>query len=501
VSTKQPGGSRSLEAGAAIAVGEGVDDFGRVETRGADEIPAEERRSKPFELFTVFFGLNFGFGGMLFGALPIAFGLGWWASFWAVTVGSVVGSLVFITMAFISPRTGTNGPVSSGAFFGVRGRLLGSSITWFVVIGFTIIVVWVAGESVTASFARWFGTPNDNNSLALAMIGVLVLTCLTAILGHRTIERSTRVISVLGLVMTVLLVAAFAPRFHQVPNGSFLLGSFWPTWFISVTTTASLPLSWGPLLGDYGRYIPADTSPRRIGIFAFSGIFFGCWFAMLAAAFAATSFRSQAGNFVGGITAAAPGWIVLPMLVVLGLVINIECCGMSVYNAALDIGAWPLFFRFRRWVIASGLSVLVFALTYLLVIVVNVLASIQAFVTIMVVTATPWMVIVGLGNLLNRGNYVTRDLHSFAIPGFRGRYWYWKGVNVRAVIAWACGVALGCMFSTTSLFTGPLESSVDGVDLSWLVAGVVGALVFLALRHVGRAAADAPALAETGVRG
>ena len=57
------------------------------------------------------------------------------------------------------------------------------------------------------------------------------------------------------------------------------------------------------------------------------------------------------------------------------------------------------------------------------------------------------------------------------------------------------------MLSTTSLFTGALESSVDGVALSWLVAGVVGGIVFLALRNLGGTAGNAPALAEAGVTG
>ena len=71
----------NLEAGAAIAPGQGRDRFGNIETRGIDMIPEVERKSKPHELFTVFFGPQFGYGNMLFGALAIAFGLGWWAAF------------------------------------------------------------------------------------------------------------------------------------------------------------------------------------------------------------------------------------------------------------------------------------------------------------------------------------------------------------------------------------------------------------------------------------
>jgi purine-cytosine permease-like protein len=216
-----------------------------------------------------------------------------------------------------------------------------------------------------------------------------------------------------------------------------------------------------------------------VGTYGFLGIFLGCWLAMVAAAFAATAFASQAFNFVQGITTTSPAWFVLPMLLILGLSSNIASAAMSLYNSALDAGAWPILYRVKRWHIAVGLSVIVLGLTYLLVVATNFITNLESFVTIMIVTATPWMVIVGIHYLLVKGQYAPLDLHAFAIPGTRGRYWYKGGINPVAFIAWGCGVALGLMFSTTTLFTGPLESSVQGVDLSWLMAALGGGIVYL----------------------
>jgi purine-cytosine permease-like protein len=311
------------------------------------------------------------------------------------------------------------------------------------------------------------------------MAVIIVVTCVTAVLGHRTLERGDRVITILSIIAGVLVFVAFAPKFHVIPGGHYLLGSFWPTWFLSATTAASLPISWGPFVGDYGRYIPANASPRVVGAYGFLGIFLGCWLAMVAAAFAATAFAPQAFNFVQGATSTSPTWFLLPMLLILGLASNIASAAMSLYNAALDIGAWPLLYRVKRWHIAVGLSAVVLGLTYLFVVATNFVTNLESFVTIMIVTATPWMVIIGIHYLLNKGRYAPLDLHAFAIPGARGRYWYRGGVNPVAVVAWGCGVALGLMFSTTTLFTGPLESAVQGVDLSWLMAAAGGGIVYL----------------------
>lgn len=489
---------QNLEAGAAIAAGQGKDNFGHIETRGIDIIPEVERKSKPYELLTVFFGPQFGYGNMIFGALAIAFGLGWWGAFSAITVGSFVGSLVFLAVTPLSPKTGTNNQISSGGAFGVRGRLLGSGITWFIAMGFFVILVYTSAQALIYTFNRWFGTPTGLGALSLAMAVIIAVTCVGAVLGHRSLERGDWVLTMVSIIVGVLVFAAFAPKFHAIPGGHYLLGSFWPTWFISATTAASLPISWGPFVGDYGRYIPASASSRMVGAYGFLGIFLGCWLAMVAAAFAATAFAPQAFNFVQGITTTSPAWFLLPMLLILGLASNIASAAMSLYNAALDMGGWPVLYRVKRWQIALALSVVVLGLTYLFVVATNFITNLESFVTIMIVTATPWMVIVGIHYLLCRGRYAQLDLHAFAIPGARGRYWYRGGINPVAFVAWACGVALGLMFSTTTLFTGPLESSVQGVDLSWLMAGLGGGLVYLIGTRVTSAGREAeqPGLAE-----
>src|SRR5215831_18938965 len=184
---------KNLEAGAAIGAGLGKDDFGRIETRGIDIIPDVERKSKPYELFTVFFGPQFGYGNMIFGALAIAFGLGWWAAFWAITVGSLVGSLVFLAVTPISPKTGTNNQVSSGAAFGVRGRLLGSGITWFIAMGFFVILVYTSAQALIYTFNRWFGTSTGLGALSIAMAVIIVVTCVGAVPGHRLAAGGRRV--------------------------------------------------------------------------------------------------------------------------------------------------------------------------------------------------------------------------------------------------------------------------------------------------------------------
>ena len=56
------------------------DRVGRIEETGIDYIPEAARDSRPANLAMVFFGGNLAFSVIVFGWLPITFGLGWWST-------------------------------------------------------------------------------------------------------------------------------------------------------------------------------------------------------------------------------------------------------------------------------------------------------------------------------------------------------------------------------------------------------------------------------------
>lgn len=58
----------------------------------------------------------------MFGWVSIQLGLDFWGAVISTVVGTLIGTVVVLPLAGVSPRTGTNMTVSSGAFFGIRGR-------------------------------------------------------------------------------------------------------------------------------------------------------------------------------------------------------------------------------------------------------------------------------------------------------------------------------------------------------------------------------------------
>ena len=457
----------------------GIDEVGQIETHGIDYIPESERHSHPHNLAWAMFGPQFGFGNMVFGSLPIAFGLSWWSSVAAITFGCLIGAVIFAGVCIQAHRTGTNNAVSSGAFFGVTGRLLGSAISLFIGLGFFALLVWTSGLTIIDVFDRMFSTGTGKTPLTIAMIAIAVLSAVLAIYGHATLVACFKFIAIFSFVASLIGVAFIATDFHAVHGGNYLLGTFWATWFFSFVLSASLPISWGPFIGDYGRYIPSRESEMATAGAGFIGVFLGCWFAELIGAFATASFKDPSVPFALGFPEAVPLGVAILLMLGPGGLANIESAAMSVYNCALDVHA--LVWRLSRAQLTVLMSLAGVIIAWLTLVHYNEVNSIEAFVTIMLVTCTPWMVIMAIGHLMRKGRYYTLDLQSFTMPGKKGAYWFWYGFNPRAFLAWGAATAFGLLFSVQSLYTGPLSSSVSSVDISFLVSAAVGGVLYIVL--------------------
>jgi purine-cytosine permease-like protein len=152
---------------------------------------------------------------------------------------------------------------------------------------------------------------------------------------------------------------------------------------------------------------------------------------------------------------------------------------MCVYNAALDLHA--VFWRLARAQLTFVMSAIGLATAYIGLIAFNAIDSIEALATLMLVTCTPWMVIMTVGHLMRHGQYEAMDLQAFADRAKTGVYWFSGGFNIRAFVAWGAAVAVGMLFTSTSIITGPLTSHVRGIDLSFISAAVVGGALYYAL--------------------
>ena len=455
-----------------------LDRAGRIEQTGIEHIPEAARDSRPANLGFVFFGGNLAFSVIVFGWLPITFGLGWWSTVTASAVGLAIGTLITAPLALLGPRTGTNNTVASGAHFGVSGRLVGSALTLIFALAYAAIAVWTSGDALVATAHRLLGTPTGDGALAVGYALIAAEIALVALYGHATVVALQRIVVPLVGVLLLGGIVAFAGSFDPgYAGGGYILGSFWPTWALAVTVAAAGPLSYAPSLGDYSRRISRRHGDRRVLAAAALGVFGGLFATTLFGAFTASTFSSLGDSYVVDLVAAAPGWYVLPILII-GLAGGVGQGVLNLYASGLDLESLaPRMSRVQTTLITSlAAFVLLYAGTFAL----DAVDSITAMTLILNGVAAPWVVVNLLAFLLaRRGRYDPHDLQAFNQGRRGGRYWFTRGWNLRAVGAWAAGSVVGLLAVETQLYTGPLAHLAGGIDLSLAGSALVAGIAYV----------------------
>ena len=459
------------------------DQFGRVERAGVDFVPLAERHSTPGNLFRVFVGGNLALSVVIFGWLPITFGLDFWQAITSSAVGLAIGLVLMVPMTLLGSRTGTNNPVSSGAHFGMRGRLLGSTLTLLFAIAYAAIAVWTSGEALVAGSHRLFGTPENDTAFLVGYAIIAVEVVLIALFGHGTIVALQKFIIPAAGILLLLGLIAFAPQFHPThASGEYLLGSFWPTWLFAVTISVGGPLSYAPSVGDYARRInPKRFTDRQVAVATCAGIFVGLFATAFFGAFTASAFQTLSPSYVADLVTTSPIWYLIPLL----LLAIMGGCGqgvINIYASGLDLESIiPRLSRTQTTLITSGIAI---AIMYLGVVATNAISSITAMTVVLNAVAGPWVVINAIGFLVARkGRYDPVALQRYGLGVNGGRYWFLHGWNLRAVVPLIVGSAVGFLTVQNDLYAAPLANIAGGLDVSLPLSIVVGGgLYLLALR-------------------
>ncbi|MDG4861295.1 cytosine permease [Streptomyces sp. T-3] len=466
-----------------------------IEQRGVDTIPEAERSSGPRDLISILLGSNLCLGVIVFGWLPPSFGLGWWASVTSILAGTAVGVAVTAPLALVSLRTATNLSTSSGAAFGVRGRLIGSIVGLLLSLGYTALTLWIGGDVMVGTLARLAGLPDNGLTHGLVYALLAGATVVGAVFGYQLLLRLSKA---LAIGMTVLLgigLFAYAGDFTTAapPDTPYLLGTFWPTWLLAaVAAGLSGPVAFITLLGDYTRYVsPLRHSSKSVLRATCVGLTVGLLLPQLFGTF--TALAARAGlDYAGPLVSAAPGWYLVPLLLA-ACAGSVGNAGLMLYSMGLDLDAIvPRASRVRATVLVAVVATgFVFAGHFAW----DAQSAMTSFVLLLTAVGTPWAVITLIVHVRVGGAYDADALQVFNRLARGGIYWFRGGWEVRATVAWALGAAVGLAAVSTPLYEGPLLSLTGGLDCSFILSGVVGGLVYATL--AARSPQAVPAASST----
>ncbi len=464
-----------------------------VEAFGVEQIPAEHRSARPFDLFRVAFGGANTFATCVLGAFPILFGLSFWQGLAATVLGLVVGALVLCPMAVFGPTNGTNNAVSSSAHLGVHGRVVGSFLSLLTAVAFFSISVWSSGDALVGGAHRLVGLPETTPVFAVAYGLFALLVLVVCVYGFRFMLLVNKVAVTAATLLFVLGALAFAGDFDASYPGVYGPGAdaatqalFWPSFIGAALIVLSNPVSFGAFLGDWARYIPASTPRRSVVLAAFASqvativpFLFGLATASIIATKAADYLDPAAPNYVGGLLAVSPTWYFLP-LCLLALIGGMSTGSTSLYGTGLDFSSvFPQFSRVRATLLVGALSI---AFIFVGRFGFDLVQSISTFAVLIITCTAPWMVVMMLGFATRRGWYDPDALQVFNRRQRGGRYWFTHGWNWRGLVAWLVAAAVGLSFTNIpGQFVGPFGDLAGGVDVSLPLSLALAAVLYLGL--------------------
>jgi len=405
---------------------------------GIKPIKQEERNLSGIDFFLLWSGAAISLAEILAGGILIPLGL--MAGILAILLGHIIGNTPFALGGIIGSEQGIPSMVSVRPSFGNRGSYLPAFLNVVQLIGWTAIMLIICAKSAEVISQKTFGYSNFKLWIILAGI----ITTLWAFFGHKTWKWLHKIsVSALLLLCVVMTYVVFKEHgfteLARIPATSDL------SFAIGLDIVIAMPISWLPLIADYSRF--SQNTPS-----AFWNTWWGYFLVSSWMYFVGLSAALATGN-------ADP----IPMLLNLGLGVaallivlfsTFTTTFLDIYSTAVSaLNIFPQLEE-RKGVIIGGVIGTLVALIFPIEQYENFLLFIGAmFCPIFGIVLADYFI-------FRKKRYSLSDLYK------KGEYWYWEGVNTKAVISWIIGVIMYQQSIKYGLWIG---SSIP----SMIVAGVL----------------------------
>ncbi len=444
----------------------GQDELRRfVENHHIERIPDEARHGKPWHQFAFWWGVNVNIFNVVLGGVVVSIGLTFWWAVIAIAVGTLLGALLIALHATQGPKLGVPQTIQSRGQFGFYGAGFMFPAVLLLNIGFIAAQLVIQAQSMqgvvsSLSIPDWV--------MILAVPAVVI-----GIFGYRWIHRAMQVTAI---VVGISLVIMFLQGLSHGPLPAQEASLASPSAGLFLAGVALLVidmLSYGPFVSDYTRYLPTDSSGRRLFWTIYGGNVLATIGACSIGAYLAALMPSLGP--VAAIGKVSGKWA----LVVMAL----SLIGSDTFNAYT--GAFQVLAFGNMWRRFKSLSVIVRVIPFMIVMIAGVLVAfvgyqqfvskLSEFLAALLVIFIPWSA-VNLTDyfMVRHGQY---NVLSFFTPDGNYGSFAWRGL-----LAYAIGLAAEYPFvSQPPLLVGPLVKDLGGADISWLVGFFVAAGIYLAL--------------------
>jgi NCS1 family nucleobase:cation symporter-1 len=457
-----------------------------IERRGIEHVPQDARWGKPSSLFWMWAGAVWNIEFLVYGVLAVVvFGL----SFAQAVLVILIGNLSYVLTGLASlqgPRAGTTTFAISRAPFGPNGNRLPSFFNWATQVGFEIegIALVVFAAIALASRAGFMA------GTAAKVVFVILAVAIQAVLplfGHAAVLRVLKWLAIPFVILFVIMAVITTSKVNlHVPKHGAGWGSLMV--FLALVIAAG-GLGWTENANDYSRYLPPTADKRRIVLAVALGA--GIPSVLLEILGAAVATGVPGATSITTLTAAFPGWFIVPYLIV-AIFQLFAINTLDLYSSGVTLQS--LVPRLHRLQCVAIDTVVCGALGAYAVFSSRFFTLLADFILFIIVWLGPWCAIYLVDWLLRRNRYDAEAL----LNERRGRYYRNGGVHWPAIIAQVVGmVAAAVWLNAYSPYVSPLSSWLGGSDFSVFMGLFFGGVTYwlLARRSVRAEAEATPASA------
>jgi NCS1 family nucleobase:cation symporter-1 len=420
-----------------------------------EAVPDIMRKNNSSELFTLWFASNLTIGDFAIGFIPVLLGLSLGMSLFSMLLGSIMGSALVAFMSRTGTLTGYPQMVLGRRAFGKNFGIFMTGLQWINTLG------WLTVNLILASFAFSLAFHIPYYEISILVIGIIIFLISNA--GRKTIAHFEKAMSViLGILFTIIILNA---GFHinEIYAYKPLYFGFGVAFGITLATSFSYLMSWGPYAADYSRY----NKTKNAFIYTFSGGLIATIWAEVAGVFVAIMSLDPSGNPASDLSRVlGPYGIIGLIAIFLG---GIAADALNLYSNSISLKSTGLKIR-RIYSVIFGIAI---AVLFSIALYTRFYSFYEDFLFLLDYWITPW-----LGIMLADFFIVNRHkkFNIKTIPGF----------NIAGILAYFIALFASVPFMDPGIIFEGIISKLylGGVDISYYVSFLLALLLYPAITKI-----------------
>ncbi|MFS0784354.1 purine-cytosine permease family protein [Bacillus sp. 1P06AnD] len=440
-----------------------------------DLIPQSERTGSPKQLFWIWFSLNLGIMGLVYGGIIVSYGLNFVQSVVAALLGA--GSFALIGYLSLPGKLGQAPTfILSRAAFGTKGNLIPAVLAWICLVGWLSVGNVPTGIFSINAIVSASGMEVTTMTQVIGLVGLAIAIMALSLVNQDTLVKAQTIFTYIFGALTVVVLFILVPQTDwsalvNMPNGDWI-GGVLPAISIIIAGSA---LSWAMCASDYSCYQSPKSSNKSIFItttLASSIPLFVIMFLGILMNATNPELISSADP-IAALAQQMPAWMVIPYFITaLGGIIPPAVISLRSARNALE--ATNIKISDRTSIIFHGIIMILLPI-YVLFINGDFLGSFQMFLGLVGIGLAAWTAVFMVDYIvLRKKQGYDPELLS---EGSANK------VNKGNVAIWFASVVIGFLFTSNPVFPAPFAKGIFadnslGVLLTF-AAGFIMSLIYV----------------------